>query len=246
MSALAQSMLRIITFGAVSRTWGAAWEGAERQLLLGGARSDASLREFTIDAGSADDDWHLSGDGLSLTIAPVGEAAPHAELGGFDQLCRVSGEAMVDGGTDRLDELGRRCAREAPLLEEFESIRDFSAWFEPASGAALTALRPAGASGHDADLIGATLFDEGGATLVAEPRLSTTYSADGAPSGVGLELWIAEHENQEELLPRRLAGQGAASVVSSTVGALQLQARPFRCVSQGQEGDGVYLLANSR
>ena len=246
MSALAQSILRIITFGTVSRTWGAAWEGVERQLLVGGSLPAATLGEFTIDAGSPEDNWLLSSEELSLVIAPAGEPAAHAELGGVDQLCRVRGEIAVDGVRHSVDELGRRATREAQSPETYASVRDFAAWFEPAGGAALTALRPAGARGHDADLLGAAVFDEGGATVVAEPRLSTAYSSDGAPSRVGLELWIAAEDADEDLYPRRLAGEGVAPPVSVSVGALELQARPFRCVSQGQEGDGVYLMARTR
>src|SRR5213596_1997720 len=96
MSALAQSMLRIVTFGAANAGWGAAWDGAERQLVLAGDRLNVA-GEFELEGAAAEDDWRLLGDGISLAIVPTGEAATNPELGGFDQLCRVHGETTIDG-----------------------------------------------------------------------------------------------------------------------------------------------------
>ena len=248
MSTLAGS-LRIVAFGSAQSIWGAAWYGDRGQLLLGHQDGGEVVSDFISEGDAADEDWGLSGPELSLTLSGVGEAAAEPELGRFDQLCRVRGEATINGAKHPVDELGRRCVREPLLQERLESIRDFSAWFEldgERTGAALTALRPADARGHERDVVAAALFTGGGASVVAEPRLSTTYTADGSPSRAGMELWLADQDDAENLYPRRVTGVASGPMLSSSAGDVALQARPFSCVSQGQQGSGVYLLASNR
>ena len=97
---------------------------------------------------------------------------------------------MIDGSEREFDLPGRRGERSELDLGRFDAVREVCAWFAPGDGVALSSLRPRGAKGHDRDVIAATVFEPGGSAPVSDPRLSTTYAADGHPIKVGLELWI--------------------------------------------------------
>ncbi len=57
----------------------------------------------------------------------------------------------------------------------------------------LAAARPAGASGHDADAIGAIMIDPDGEQTVAEEALlSTEYDGEGRPRRIGVEITVAD------------------------------------------------------
>ena len=104
----------------------------------------------------------------------------------------------------------------------------------------LTAIRPAGAKHHEDERVAATILDrdpESGdarATAVAEPRLSTTYDADGRQRRAGMELWLHDDEP-----PLRVSGE---VLCGSTLdlGALRLDCAFFRWRSDGQAGVGRY------
>jgi hypothetical protein len=70
---------------------------------------------------------------------------------------------------------------------------------------------------------------------VAEPRLSTTYDAQGRQRRAGLELWVAE----EDELPRRAAGQVACGT-SLELGRLRLDCAFFDWRMEGRVGVGRY------
>ena len=116
-----------------------------------------------------------------------------------------------------------------------------SIWFAVDDGLAMTAARRRKAKGHDRDLTVAAILEAAGGPAVEEPRLSTTYDADGAPARMGLELWLPE-ENGEQPYPRRAAGEAAGVAASATGDGAELTARPLRCHSRGNDGTGVYLL----
>jgi len=153
---------------------------------------------------------------------------------------------MVDGAEHRVECLGRRAARSLSESRGVESIRDFSAWFEPDSGLALTARRAPGADGHDADVVDAVLFEPGGPVSVVDPRFSTTYTSTQDPARVSLELWLGQAEGDEEAFPRRAAGLALGPGACGTVGELEVKALPFKCMSGGVEGSAVYLLVRRR
>jgi hypothetical protein len=124
-------------------------------------------------------------------------------------------------------------------------VRDLCAWFAPADGLALTALRPRGAKGHDRDVVTASVFEPTGPLVVADPRLSTTYAADGHPTRVGLELWLEQDDTQEQY-PRRAAAEPLGAAAAWSQPALELEAYFLRCLSRGEEGLGVYVLGRTR
>ncbi len=79
-----------------------------------------------------------------------------------------------------------------------------------------------------------------------DPRLSTTYRADGSPSRAGVELWLDVGGETQEQYPRRAAGEALAAGVAAASDGLNVEAHALRWHSRGQEGTGVYVLARRR
>jgi hypothetical protein len=126
-------------------------------------------------------------------------------------------------------------------LDRFESVRDVSAWFEPADGLALVAMRPRKARGQDSDLITAVLLDPEKPPAIVDPRLSTTYTAEGRPVRAGVELWLGEEE--EEQYARRVTGEAIGEGAAAVIHRFEVRAQPFRWHSRGRDGAGLYVLA---
>ena len=104
-----------------------------------------------------------------------------------------------------------------PDWERIELARTVAAWTGDGAGAALTAVRPAGARHHADEAVWAALWEpEGAARASTTARLSTTYDGDGRTRRAGLELWPARRRRRRLGPPRR--GRGA----------LRLLARPRR------------------
>jgi hypothetical protein len=226
--------LRTVTFADLDAgVWGVMWDGPARLAVLGTPAGTAPIPDPEL--SSAEDEWSLtSGSGLELTISPEGPVAELAD--GFEQLCRVRGADV--------DCLGRRSLRSGELeLSALDSVRDISAWFAAGEGVVLTALRPRGAKGHGDDEVIATVFEDGTALPVADPRLSTTYTPDGDPRRMSLELWLDDEEAQ---YPRRFAGTAAAETFRASIDGVELRAEPLRCLRRDQHGAGVYLLVSPR
>ncbi len=223
--------LRTVTFGDLGAgRWGIVW-GAFAAI------GETVLPSPTIEGAGPGEDWQISADGAELTVTAAGPASASE---GFAQLCRVSGQF----GEQTIDCLGRRGLEPEELdPSRFDSVREISAWFEPDEGFAVVALRPPEAGNHAADVVTATLLEPAAAVAVADTRLSTTYTADGRPSRMGLELWL---DDEQEQYPRRAAGEAVGAGVSSTFAGLEILAAPLRCHSRGHEGTGVYLIARAR
>jgi hypothetical protein len=89
-----------------------------------------------------------------------------------------------------------------------------------------------------------------GSAAVEDPRLSTTYAADGWPWRAGLELWLAAAGegggDSERQYPRRASGDAVGGRAQAEDGALTLRAQPFRWHSRARVGTGMYLLARRR
>ncbi len=172
-------------------------------------------------------------------LAPEGDAVPALaddEPVGFDQLCRVAGMVTLDRTQRPVACLGRRSARRPVFdTERFESLREVSAWYEPGEGVVVSSLRPRGARGHAADVITAALLEPGTAPPVADPRLSTTYTATGAPARMTLELWLESEADAEQYL-RRIAGEAIGTRALASRGALEFDAELLRCYSRGRDG----------
>ena len=114
-----------------------------------------------------------------------------------------------------------------------------SAWLEGPRGVALSAGRPAGAPAHGTEAVTAFVLEPGDGLAapvsVAEPRLSTTYDADGRQRRAGLELWVREDDE----LPRRLAGEVACGT-SLRLADLELACAFFHWRMEGRSGVGRY------
>lgn len=226
--------LRTVTFADLEAgVWGVIWDGSPRLGAVGTPAGTTPLGSPTLNGTG--EEWVLrSESGPELTITPEGPAADTED--GFEQLCRVRG--------NEIDCPGRRSLRGEELrLSELDSVRDFSAWFAPGDGVVLRALRPRKAKGHDADEVTATVFEEGEVLRVADPRLSTTYTPNGDPRRISLELWLDDEEAQ---FPRRVAGAATGAQWRGAAGGLELQAELMRCQRREVEGAGVYLLARPR
>ncbi|MGN6868918.1 MAG: hypothetical protein ACTHMY_11015 [Solirubrobacteraceae bacterium] len=244
--------LRTLAFGDGS-VWGASWsaDSAGAALTALGTGSEATVvpdvRMSDGDSGSdAGVDWRLEAQGVALVAAPVGELvdvqATQDGLAGSEQLCRVTGAF----GSDQVDCLGIRSWWSDDVEPaQFESIRVVSVWFGPDEAFALTAFRPRKAKHHDADLLAAVVIGPDASGAVEDPRLSTTYTADGWPARAGLELWLPGEEPERQY-PRRASGEAVGPRAQAVAGDLELQAEPFHWHSRGREGAGMYLLARPR
>ena len=242
--------LRTLAFGDGS-VWGASWypDSAGAALTALGSGSDVSVvPDLRLSASGATDgnEWRLEGEGVALVAAPAGElvdvqAAPDG-LAGCDQLCRVTGTF----GSGQVDCLGVRSSWSGDFdPAQFESIRVVSVWFDSDEAFTLTAFRPRKAKHHDGDLLAAAVIGPDGSAAVEDPRLSTTYAADGWPARAGLELWLSG-EDPERQYPRRASGEAVGPRAQAVAGEHELQAELFRWHSRGRVGAGMYLLARRR
>lgn len=250
MSVSPGAVVQTLAFGDLDAgLWGVAWlpTTSEGFIAVGAPAGACTTVTAPSVAGSEPaGEWALSGDGVSLTVAPISEPAslrlPGADLAGFDQLCRVSGRVRVGEVEHTVDSLGRRGTRNGDWGAR--SVRELTAWFEDDEGLAVVSVREPRAAGHDDDVLSAVLFEAGQPIGVAEPRLSTTYAASGIPSRASLELWLdgEDPDSDEAVFPRRAAGEavGRGGVVEH--GGLEVRAELFRWHMRGRDGTGVYQL----
>jgi hypothetical protein len=206
------------------------WDAVE----AGGVRMEVAepLREWRVAVA----------DGFDLRFTAVSEPIELPELGGmagYEQLCRVQGTA-AGGPIECLGQRGH--AWGTADWPHLELARTVCAWWDDSHALTLNAVRPAGAGGHHDEAVSAFLVDEVGADgaapsvlPVAEPRLSTTYDADGRQRRAGLELWVTEDDE----LPRRVGGQVACGT-SLELGRLRLDCAFFDWRMEGRAGVGRY------
>jgi hypothetical protein len=224
-----------VAFGELDPArWGTALFPAETggagEIVLGSAGDTTAISAELEASGEA---WQLRGDGLELTIAPTGEGA----------LDRATGSLTLE---DKAHDLDVPASRETLSdVGELDSLRLLAAWFDDDEALALSASRPRGARGQESDQIATSLVESGSARIVVDPRLSTTYTGDGAPSRAGVELWVTEPGEEPDTTterPYRIAGETAGSGATWSEHDLHLAAYPLRCHSHGRDGAGVYLL----
>jgi hypothetical protein len=190
-----------------------------------------------------DDEWRLTGDGVELTFAPVGEPAElelaEAGISSIHQLAHVHGTVVLDGAEQVVDCAGQRSRRLGALEpKRFGALRAVSAWFGETQGLAVLAARPRRARGHDSEILDGVLLEEGVPVRVTEPRLSSTYTADGVPARVGLELWIGEEDSDQHA--RRAAGEAIGRTAACD--DIGLRSELLRWRMHGRLGAGVYEL----
>jgi hypothetical protein len=122
-----------------------------------------------------------------------------------------------------------------PDWERFQAMRLLGARFADGSVAAVVALRPAGATGHDAEGVTAVLDDRGkGAAGVHEALLSTELDRDRTVRRVGVELWTSEAPP-----PRRLAAD-RTDFASSESNGLFREATLMDARLDGEAGTAVF------
>ena len=180
--------------GGVAVDDGSAWENVQA----------AGIDIETIEPMRA---WRLAfaGQDASLDLeleacgpaCALGDDDPVARLGGmlgFEQPVRVRGSAHVGGERLTIDGLGQRGRSwGAPDWSRIGRTRTVSAWFGD-TALSVAAIAKDGDGDHGREAISATIFDTGepGCVSVGDPRLSTTFDADGRQLRASLELWVTD------------------------------------------------------
>jgi hypothetical protein len=196
--------------------------------------------------------WRLRYEGDEATLdldvqatgplAEIDPAHPVARAGGmtgYEQPATVRGEATVGGERTEVDGLGQRGhSWGAPDWKKISLARSVSAWLGDDLAVSLTAIRPSGKRDHAAEAIAAAVLerDDSGApraTDVPDPRLSTTYDADGRQRHAGIELWLDDER------ARRAAGELACGTTLD-LGRLRLDCAFFAWRMEGRRGFGRY------
>jgi hypothetical protein len=181
--------------------------------------------------------WDERLDLRFTALSPPVETAAGG-LQGYEQLCRVEGTATVEGAERRIACLGQRGHNWGVAdWERMDLARTVCAWWDEGHALILSAIRPAGAEHHDAEEIAAHLL-EGETLAVADPRLSTTYDAEGRQRRAGLELYVTGDDDE---YPRRVAGEVTCGT-SLDLGRLRLDCAFFAWRTEGREGIGRYDL----
>jgi hypothetical protein len=195
------------------------------------------LRAWRVSFGSPDDTgFELDFEALAEPV----ELPPRAEgaLGGYEQLCRVTGAITVAGEREEVDFLGQRGRESGRLADGRVSLRrSLGVWLGDGEGVVARTERPAGVDEHDTESVEVFLVegDPPAVVPVADPRLSTQYDAEGRHRRAGLELWVGEDDDYA----RRVAGE-VVCATSFDLGAWRLDASFLRWHMQGREGPGRY------
>jgi len=237
--------LRTLAFGDLDgAAWGVAWfSSGEAGFVAVGSGKHAVTVEASLDPDDETGGWRLHGYGLELNVSAAGEDAQDLR-GDFDAVCRVHGGMTVEAVEHDIDCLGRLAVHAGTGdLDKFESVRDVSAWFDRTHGLSLVALRPRKSRGQEADAVIAVALEPEGPLAIDDPRLSTTYAADGRPLRVGLELWLPVGDDGEEQFPRRAGGETLGGTARGRLGGFDVLAQFVRWDSRYGDGAGVYLLA---
>jgi len=149
-----------------------------------------------------------------------------------EQVCRVEGTA----GQRRVSCLGQRGHTwGAAEWERMDLARTLCAWWDEEHALVASAIRPATAKHHAEEELVVHLLD-GEPLAVAEPRLSTTYDAEGRQRRAGLELYVTGEDDE---YPRRVAGHVACGT-SLDLGRLRLDCAFFEWRTEGRAGVGRY------
>jgi hypothetical protein len=207
------------------------------------------LRAWKV-AYESEDGQHGFNLELQALSAPARLEAslPAGRLGGmegYDQIVGVTGTVTLDGRSRPFRGRGQRGhSWGAPDWDKLSVARTLGVWLEDDTGLALTAVRPVKADSHADEAIHAVLLapaegngssGESVATVIAEPRISTTYDGDGRQRHAGLELYMTEDSDYA----RRAAGEVACGTTLD-LGRLRLDCAFFKWRMEGRKGVGRY------
>ena len=221
--------------GALEAPTGADWAS----VALGGLATsgDEPLRRWTIsmEGGEHGFDLRFEALGPPAELEASDAVARAGGMAGYEQVCAVSGTVRTGGRVREVRCLGQRGhAWGEPDWSRLEAARTVAAWPARGAGLALTAVRPEGAA-HAEEPVWAALLDAEGARPIAEPRLTTTYDAEGRQRRAGLELWL----HDDDAHPHRGSGEVLCGSTRD-LGQLRLDCAFFRWRLDGREGVGRY------
>jgi hypothetical protein len=211
------------------------------------ARTDEPLGRWTVAFDSEDGAFELgfSALGPPLEFGADDPAARAGGMQGYEHLCRVEGQVTTRGERRQVSCLGQRGhAWGAPDWGSIDRAATLSAWLGPDLALAVQAVRPTGDAGHEGEAVSALALEpaeESPAPLVrrfADPRISTTYDAEGRQRRVGLELWPND-EGEEPGLPRRAFGEILCGTTLD-LGRVRMDAAFVGWRMEGVEGVGRY------
>ena len=184
--------------------------------------------------------WRVTFDGVfDLDVEALATPAEVAVGGtqGYEQLCRVTGTATVGGEQRRIDCLGQRGHSWGRAdWSKLALARTVSAWLDDATAVTLSAVRSASAKHHADESVVAHVIFGGTPVPVADPRLSTTYDADGRQVHAGLELWVTDEDGE---FPHRAAGEVVCGTTLD-LGRMRLDCAFFEWHMEGRTGVGRY------
>lgn len=231
---------------AESGLWGLLVGGANPSLALAplDGQAEQALAQAALLSEPDGSSLSVSADGSKLQLEVTQpQAATTAETARIQSL-HVSGTIRVAGRLRELDAAG--VLADLTLGRKAGSARLLGCWFDGGYAIELLSLRPRSARGHDHDSIFAIALGEQGDT-VFDPRLSTTYAADGHPQRAAAELWVgnAAEDDDDASHPSRVTGLATGASARTQRPDMRIGAYALRCVRRGQPGAGVYLLAQS-
>ena len=170
---------------------------------------------------------------LEATSGPAEVALE--DVRGYEQLCRVRGTVLGR----RVDCLGQHGHTWGRLdWSKLALARTVTAWLDDETGVVLSALRSTSAKHHADEDVAAHVVLAGSPVSVADPRLSTTYDADGRQVHAGLELWVGAGEDE---YPHRAAGDVLCGTTVD-LGQLRLDCAFFDWRMEGRTGVGGYVV----
>lgn len=190
--------------------------------------------------------WRVSyaGDDVSLdleleasgSVAQLASDDPVATLGGmlgFEQPVTVRGHAEVRGSHIAVEGLGQRGRSwGSPDWTAIDRTRTVQAWF--AGGAVSIYAIAATGRAHGEEAVSAAIMSPHGCVFSQEPRLSTTFDADGRQQRAAMELPL-----DDDSPPRRISGEVFCGTTLD-LGRLRLDCSFLRWRMNGDEGIGRY------
>lgn len=218
-------------------------EGAQA-LVISDGRPAAPGPLQVLDADPRAGRWTVAAQGAwEVEFEAIGEPVSF-DGARREWLCRVSGTAPLAGEERPLHGVGR-VALEAPSIGRAELRRSVWMAFGDEVAFLLAAERPPRASGHGQELLSAFVLRgaDAVASPVSDPRLSSSYGADGRLLRAGLELWQDDEHDDHAL--RIGAETLAAGELELAAGKLVRSVAFLVCHHHGREGIGCYEITRA-